>query len=39
VFAAEVANDRPPGAYTPRVVPFRAGARVPLELPLIAWQR
>jgi starch phosphorylase len=39
VFAAEVGNDRPPDAYTARVLPFHAGVRVPLELPLIVWQR
>jgi starch phosphorylase len=39
VFTAQVGNDRPNDAYTPRVVPFHDGVRVPLELPLIAWQR
>ena len=30
---------RPAWHFTPRVVPFHPDARVPIELPLIAWQR
>jgi starch phosphorylase len=39
VYSAEVGGDRRPGEYTARVVPFFPGVRVPLECPLIAWQR
>jgi starch phosphorylase len=28
---------RPSWHFTPRVVPFHPEARVPIELPLIAW--
>jgi starch phosphorylase len=38
-FRARVATNRPAAHYTPRVVPAHPDARVPIELPLIAWQR
>ena len=31
--------DRPVGDYTPRVIPFHPEALIPLELPLILWQK
>ena len=39
VYGATVTTSRPPSHFTPRVVPFHADARVPLEMELIAWQR
>jgi len=39
IFTAQVAAARPSSDYTPRAVPVQAGARIPLELPLIQWQR
>jgi starch phosphorylase len=39
VYAARVPADRPASDYTARVVPCRAGAKVPLEAPQILWQR
>jgi starch phosphorylase len=39
LYTARVAADRPVGDYTPRLVPNRPGARVPLEAPQILWQR
>jgi starch phosphorylase len=38
LFTATVPARRPPAAYTPRAVPVSAGARLPLELPLVAWR-
>jgi starch phosphorylase len=38
IFAAQVPGVRPPGDYTARAVPAPAGARIPLELPLMQWQ-
>jgi starch phosphorylase len=38
-YSASVPATRPPSDYTPRVVPFRAGACVPLEAGQILWQR
>ena len=39
MYTARVPADRPASDYTPRLVPYRAGARVPLEAPQILWQR
>jgi len=39
VYSANVPASRPAGHYTPRVVPFKAGAFVPLEAEQIIWQR
>jgi starch phosphorylase len=39
VYAAMVPSSRPAGHYTPRVVPFKTGAFVPLETTQILWQR
>jgi glycogen phosphorylase len=39
LYTAQVPADRPASDYTPRLVPYRAGARVPLEAPQILWQR
>ena len=38
-YAASVPADRPAGDYTARVIPERAGARVPLESRQILWQK
>jgi starch phosphorylase len=38
-FTASVAADRPATDFTPRLVPFHAGASVPLEAPQILWYR
>jgi starch phosphorylase len=38
IFAAQVPARRAPGEYTARAVPAVAGARIPLELPLIQWE-
>jgi glycogen phosphorylase len=39
LYTARVPADRPASDYTPRLIPYRAGARVPLEAPQILWQR
>lgn len=39
VYAANVAASRPAGNYTLRIIPFKAGAFVPLEAAQIIWQR
>jgi starch phosphorylase len=39
IYAGEVADSRPAGDYTLRIVPSCEGAFVPSELPLISWQR
>ena len=39
IYHATVQTTRPAAHFTPRVVPFHPDARVPIELPLIAWQR
>ena len=39
IFTAQVPAHRPAGDYTARAVPAPSGARIPLELPLIQWQR
>lgn len=37
VYEAELQTDRPPGHFTPRLVPFHEHAAVPLELGLVYW--
>jgi starch phosphorylase len=39
LFAATASRDRPASSYTPRLIPASTHASIPLELPLIAWQR
>jgi starch phosphorylase len=39
VYGITIATLRPPGDFTPRVVPYHPDARLPIECPLIAWQR
>jgi starch phosphorylase len=39
VFAAEVPDGRPASDLTPRIVPRRDDARLPLELPLVLWAK
>ena len=39
IYRTTVETVRPAWHFTPRVVPFHPDARVPIELPLIAWQR
>jgi glycogen phosphorylase len=39
LYSAHVPANRPVGDYTPRVIPFKAGASVPLEATQILWQR
>ena len=39
IYAGEVEADRPAERYTVRIVPYHPAAHVPMELPLIAWQR
>jgi starch phosphorylase len=39
IYAGEVAGSRGAEEYTLRVVPWHEAARLPAELPLIAWQR
>jgi starch phosphorylase len=39
VYAADVKDDRRSEEITPRVIPAHPDASVPLELPLIVWQR
>jgi starch phosphorylase len=39
IYSTTVETVRPAWNFTPRVVPFHPDARVPIELPLIAWQR
>jgi starch phosphorylase len=39
VYAASVAAARSVGDYTARIIPFHPGVNVPLEAPLILWQR
>ncbi len=38
-FTASVPADRPADDFTPRLVPWRAGAAIPLECPAILWFR
>jgi starch phosphorylase len=39
IHRATIETARPPGDFTPRVIPYHPDARVPIECPLIAWQR
>jgi starch phosphorylase len=39
VYTATVETSRPASHFTPRVVPCHSEACVPIELPLVAWQR
>jgi starch phosphorylase len=39
VYHATLHTVRPAGDFTARVVPYHREARIPIELPLIAWQR
>jgi glycogen phosphorylase len=39
IYSTRVETVRPAWNFTPRVVPFHPDARIPIELPLIAWQR
>ena len=39
VYRGSVPADRPQDHYTPRVIPRHDGALIPLELPLIVWQK
>jgi starch phosphorylase len=39
VYGGTAPADRPPDHYTPRIIPRHADAFIPLELPLIAWQK
>jgi starch phosphorylase len=39
IYRATIDTARPPGHVTARVVPHHPDARVPIECPLIAWQR
>ena len=39
VFECTIATARPASDFTPRVVPFHEDAHLPLELPLVTWQR
>ena len=39
VYRATIETRRPAGDFTARVVPYHEEARVPIELPLIAWAR
>jgi len=38
-YAASVTAARPPGDYTPRIVPAHPDLAVPLEVPYVLWQR
>jgi starch phosphorylase len=38
-YSVSVADDRPAGEFTPRVIPHHAGASVPLEAGPILWQK
>ena len=37
VYVGEVPASRPASDFTPRLMPFHAGASVPLEAPFILW--
>jgi starch phosphorylase len=39
VYRAAVRTTRPAAHFTPRVVPCHPEARIPIEMPLVAWQR
>jgi starch phosphorylase len=38
IYSAEVPATRPASDYTPRIIPYRPGASVPLEVQQILWQ-
>jgi len=38
LYVANVPANRPASEYTPRVVPYKVGASVPLEAPFICWR-
>jgi glycogen phosphorylase len=38
-YVAAVPSDRPSEHYTPRAVPYHPDVSIPLELPLITWQK
>jgi starch phosphorylase len=39
IYHAEVSSQRPPGHYTPRIVPGHMAAAVPMEAQFILWQQ
>src|SRR5262249_32215180 len=39
VYSASAPASRPPGDYTPRLIPYMAGVAIPLEAAEILWQR
>jgi starch phosphorylase len=39
LYRATVQTARPAWHFTPRVVPFHTDARIPIEMPLITWER
>jgi starch phosphorylase len=39
IYRVSFESDRAASQFTPRVVPWHPAARVPMEVPLIAWQR
>jgi len=39
IYAGEVEATRPAQDYTVRIVPYHPAAQIPMELPLITWQR
>jgi starch phosphorylase len=39
VYTISVPADRPPQDYTPRIIPYFDGVRIPTEMSLIHWQR
>jgi len=39
LYTATVTTDRPAEHFTPRIVPFHQDVAVPLEAPLVLWQR
>jgi starch phosphorylase len=39
IYRVTIDTARPPGHFTARVVPYHPEARIPIECPLIAWQR
>ena len=39
IYRVTVETARPAGDFTPRVVPFHPDIRIPIEMPLITWQR
>jgi starch phosphorylase len=39
LYSAQIPAARPASDYTPRIVPYKAGASVPLEAAEVRWQR